>query len=137
MLKFINYAKAFIGKPYVWAGDGSGKKGGFDCSGLVLECLYAFGLYKGPDLTASGILDMALKKGWKVGQKAKEGDLLFFGKKNKIIHVAICIEDGFMIEAGGGGRSSDNILTSTGMVRKRPIAFRKDLISIVSPIFEK
>ena len=42
-----------------------------------------------------------------------------------------------MIEAGGGGGSSNSIATSTGMVRIRPISFRKDLISIVNPIFEK
>ena len=105
--RFINYAKAFIGKPYVWAGDGSGKKGGFDCSGLVLECLYAFGLYTGSDITADGIRKMALKKSWKEVKTAE------------------------------GGGSSTSIATSTGMVRIRPISFRKDLISIVNPIFEK
>lgn len=134
---FINYAKAFIGKPYVWAGDGSGKKGGFDCSGLVLECLYAFGLYTGSDITADGIRKMALKKSWKEVKTAEEGSLLFFGTEKKIIHVAICIGNNLMIEAGGGGRSSTSIATSTGMVRIRPISFRKDLISIVNPIFEK
>ena len=31
------YAQKFIGRSYIWGGDGSGKcGGGFDCSGLVL-----------------------------------------------------------------------------------------------------
>lgn len=58
----VEYALQFLGKPYVWGGDWSGKfGGGWDCSGLVLECLWAFGLYDGPDTTAQGLYK-ALKK---------------------------------------------------------------------------
>ncbi|MBR4009127.1 MAG: C40 family peptidase, partial [Fibrobacter sp.] len=60
------YALKFVGRPYVWGGDGSGKcGGGFDCSGLVLEGLWALGLYDGKDVTAQGLHDTLCKKGWK------------------------------------------------------------------------
>lgn len=100
-------------------------------------CMLLAYILTGSDITADGIRKMALKKSWKEVKTAEEGSLLFFGTENKIIHVAICIGNNLMIEAGGGGRSSTSIATSTGMVRIRPISFRKDLISIVNPIFEK
>ena len=47
------YALKFVGRPYIWGGDGSGKcGGGFDCSGLVLECLWAFGILPNGDRIA-------------------------------------------------------------------------------------
>jgi len=43
-MSLTEYLKHFIGTPYIWAGDGTGTKSqGFDCSGLVLEGLYALG----------------------------------------------------------------------------------------------
>ena len=45
MRNYLDYALRFIGRPYIWGGDGSGKThGGFDCSGLVLEALKACGI---------------------------------------------------------------------------------------------
>lgn len=127
------YAQKFIGRPYIWGGDGSGKcAGGFDCSGLVLECLQAFGILPSGDMTAQGIYDILYRQlGWHNAPKNKEGsdDILFFGKDTAhITHVAIAISGGLMIEAGGGGSKCKTPATSTGMVRIRPIAWRKDLV---------
>ena len=126
------YAQKFIGKPYIWGGDGSGKcGGGFDCSGLVLECLWAFGKLLKGDLTAQKLHDkLLLEKGWRQGLSIKEGDVLFFGKDlQHITHTALAIGDGLMVEAGGGGSKCKTVATSTGMVRVRPIASRKDLVA--------
>lgn len=128
------YAMKFIGRPYIWGGDGSGKcGGGFDCSGLVLECLMACGLWAGKDATAQGIYEVlyGLEFWRSVGNgREKEDDLLFFGKNTKnITHVAICIGGGLMVEAGGGGSKCKTPATSTGMVRVRPIASRQDLVA--------
>ena len=125
------YALKFIGRPYIWGGDGSGKcGGGWDCSGLVLECLWAFGKLPKGDLTAQGINDKLYAMGWRQGLSVKEGDVLFFGKDlQHITHTAIAIGNGLMIEAGGGGSKCKTPATSTGMVRVRPIASRKDLVS--------
>lgn len=125
------YALKFVGKPYVWAGDGSGKcGGGFDCSGLVLECLWAFGILPKGDMTAQKLNDKLYAMGWRQGLSIKEGDVLFFGKDvHHITHVALAIGDGLMVEAGGGGSKCKTVATSTGMVRVRPIASRKDLVA--------
>lgn len=127
------YAQKFIGSPYIWGGDGSGAKfNGWDCSGLVVECLQAFGIVPQIDLTAQGIYEALCKIGWvAVPSKAvAHDDVLFFGKDLKhITHVAICIGGGLMVEAGGGGSKCKTAATSTGMVRIRPIAWRKDLVA--------
>ncbi len=128
------YALNFIGRPYIWGGDGSGKcGGGFDCSGLVLECLWAFGILPNGDLTAQGIYDILYNQLiWSTPGNGKEkpDDILFFGKDDKhITHVAIAIGNDLMVEAGGGGSKCKIPATSTGMVRVRPIASRKDLVA--------
>jgi cell wall-associated NlpC family hydrolase len=124
-MSFVNYAMKFIGRPYVWGADGSGKfGGGFDCSGLVLECLWAFGLYDGPDTTAQGLHKALKKSGWKEVpfDFIAEGDVLFFGKSvESITHTALAIGEGLMIEAGGGGSKCKTPATSTGKVQVRPI----------------
>lgn len=133
-MSIAEYALKFVGRPYIWGGDGSGKcGGGFDCSGLVLECLMACGLWLGNDATAQGIYDVLYgMEMWNVAcrEREKADDLLFFGKDTKhITHVAICIGDGLMVEAGGGGSKCKTPATSTGMVRVRPIKSRSDLVA--------
>lgn len=57
------YALKFVGRLYIWGGDGSGRcAGGFDCSGLVLECLWALGILPQKDMTAQGIHDAIMDK---------------------------------------------------------------------------
>lgn len=126
------YAMKFIGAPYIWGGDGSGAKfNGWDCSGLVLECLWAFGKLPKGDLTAQKLHDkLLLEKGWRQGLSIKEGDVLFFGKDvHHITHTALAIGDGLMIEAGGGGSKCTSPNKSTGMVWIRPIAWRNNLVA--------
>lgn len=133
-MTLTEYLKHFIGRPYIWAGDGTGPKhNGFDCSGLVLEGLWALGLYTGPDVSAQGLYNYLTKTAvWKEGSvdNARENDILFFGKStSKITHVAVAMGDGLMLEAGGGGSSCKTATASTGFVRIRPI--RKDVIACV------
>ena len=131
-MTIIEYALKFIGRPYIWGGDGSGKcVGGFDCSGLVLECLWAFGKMPKGDLTAQKLHDkLLLEKGWRQGLSVKEGDVLFFGKDlHHITHVALAIGGDLMVEAGGGGSKCKTPATSTGMVWVRPIAWRDNLVA--------
>jgi cell wall-associated NlpC family hydrolase len=130
-MTLTEYLKHFIGRPYIWSGDGTGPKhNGFDCSGLVLEGLWAMGLYTGSDISAQGIYNFFSKK-WKtrLPKNSKDGDLLFFGKSVKsITHVAVALGNGLMIEAGGGGSKCDTASNSTGFVRVRPITNRKDCL---------
>ena len=131
MITLSEYLLRFIGHPYIWGGNGSGScHGGFDCSGLVLEGLWALGILPKGDLTAQGINDKLYSMGWRQGLSVKEGDVLFFGKDlHHITHVAIAIGNGLMVEAGGGGSKCKTAATSTGMVRVRPISWRKDLVA--------
>lgn len=126
------YALKFVGRPYIWAGDGTGaKKGGFDCSGLVIESLQAFGELPNGDWTADGLRKKLASDGsWEeVPPKAvRAGDILFFGTSAKISHVAIAIDEKRFVEAGGGGSKSTTVENSTGFVRVRPVTWRKDLV---------
>jgi cell wall-associated NlpC family hydrolase len=125
-----DYAKCFIGMKYIWGGDDA-SDGGFDCSGLVLECLRSVGLWDLSDTTAQGIYN-TLKH--KYSAKSKEhratlevGDILFFGPTiDSINHTAIFSGFGQMIEAGGG-----NATNKKGMVRKRLLTHRKDFIAFI------
>ena len=133
-MSLTEYLKTFIGRCYIWGGNGSGKThGGFDCSGLVLEGLWALGLYSGTDTTAQGLYNNLVKSAtWRECNidHANDGDLLFFGKStSKITHVAVALGDGLMLEAGGGGSKCTTEENSTGFVRVRPI--RSDVVACV------
>lgn len=131
-MSFVEYALKFIGKPYVWGGDGSGKfGGGFDCSGLVVECLQAFGAVEG-DFTAQALYKHLLALGWaKVPcNLVNASDVLFWGKSEAAVtHVSLAASDCQHVEAGGGGSKCKTAEISTGMVRLRPIAARKDFVA--------
>lgn len=135
---FVSYLERFIGRPYIWAGDGTGAKGGgFDCSGLVLEGLWAFGLYSGGDVSSENLRRWcADKSGWEsvTQKKIQRGDIMFFGKGG-ITHTAVAYGDGLMLEAGGGAQSCVSDGSSTGFVRIRPISRRKDFVVAYRPEF--
>lgn len=133
-MDLVAYAKCFIGRPYIWAGNGSGKcDGGFDCSGLVVECLQAVGvLANGSDYSAKALYRHLLDQGWVKVPRGFEtaSDLCFWGKsEGSIIHVSIVIGPRQHLEAGGGGSGSKTAGTSTGMVRVRPLSSRVDLLA--------
>ena len=100
--KAIWYLCKFIGEPYIWGGDDP--IAGFDCSGLSMEVLVAMGIYSrgGIDKTANGIyLD------FKDNEKPKiyGGCLVFwFNEVGRACHVAMAIDDLFIIHASGGGK---------------------------------
>ncbi len=123
------YGMNFIGMKYIWGGEGPHQEG-FDCSGLVLECLRASGDWGKQDSTAVGIFHTLLNK-WEFLDPSTpsidKDSLLFFGpSRTQINHVAFSIGNGFMLEAGGGDSKSNS-----GMVRIRPIGWRKDLVAIL------
>lgn len=133
-MDLVEYAKCFIGRPYIWAGNGSGKcDGGFDCSGLVVECLQAVGvLANGSDYSAKALYKHLLDHGWVKVHRGFEtaSDLCFWGKaEGSITHVSIVIGPRQQLEAGGGGSGSKTAGTSTGMVRVRPLSSRVDLLA--------
>lgn len=121
----IEYAKTFLGKPYVWGGE-SEKEGGFDCSGFVYNVLKkSISINR---TTAQGYYNLFVSN--EVDKKyINAGDLLFFGKSKKnITHVAIALDSKTMIESIGTSR---NTIKNKGKgVTISNITRRKDLVAV-------
>ena len=108
---FIDCAKSYIDVKTPFIVGASGKPGqGVDCSGLVLQCMYAIGIY--PDgldpVQHSTIEEYNSRLMW-ADPKLKQidrgdilpGDLVFYTRpgSSSVCHVAICVNDEECIEA--------------------------------------
>jgi peptidoglycan hydrolase-like protein with peptidoglycan-binding domain/cell wall-associated NlpC family hydrolase len=90
-----NYARSFIGVPYIWGG---ASPNGFDCSGLVQYVFQHYG-YPLPRTTYEQI-----NIGTQINSSdLAPGDLMFFGVPSAPSHVAIYSGGGKMIEAPQSG----------------------------------
>ena len=89
----VEYAKQFVGNPYVWGGTNLTK--GADCSGFVLSVFKKYGI------TLSHSSRAQANEGTKISaSELKPGDLVFYGNgKGTINHVAIYIGGGQVIHA--------------------------------------
>jgi len=130
-------AKQYLNSEYLWGGNGPFK---FDCSGLVLKCLSDVGILLA-DTTAQGLHDWCFKQNTFYSSNPDEDCLLFFGKSTeKITHIAIAINERFMIEAGGGDSSFKNptqemLRMKDARVRIKDIKRRKDLVDCVKIVY--
>lgn len=86
------YAKEFIGNPYVWGGTSLTK--GTDCSGFVMSVFKKYGVKLPRNSRAQANCGTAIKV-----SEAKPGDLIFYAKGKTINHVAIYIGNGQVIHA--------------------------------------
>ena len=86
------YAKQFIGNPYVWGGTSLTK--GADCSGFVLSVFKKYGISlprtSGSQANAGRKISMA---------EAQPGDLIFYAKGGPINHVALYLGGGQVVHA--------------------------------------
>lgn len=122
MIDLASVGLMFIGTPYVWGGNDLTK--GVDCSGFVCEVSRSVGLLDKRDLTAQGLYKYFVKLS--NYSEVKRNSILFFGRSTKsITHVAIALDEKYMVEAGGEG----SVATDKGYVRIRPIKNRRDLVS--------
>jgi len=125
-MDMVTYALLFVGIPYVYGGNNPEQ--GFDCSGLVNECLRSGGFLDKTDLTAQGIYSK-FRESSKPYTMIKPNTLLFFGyDKRNITHVAIAINGVQLVEASGEGR----VPTNEGLVRVRRIDHRNDLVATIN-----
>ncbi|MCM1268953.1 MAG: NlpC/P60 family protein [Bacteroidales bacterium] len=86
------YAKEFIGNPYVWGGTSLTK--GADCSGFVMKVFQNFGVKLPRNSRAQAQCGTTIKV-----SEAKPGDLIFYAKGKTINHVAIYIGNGQVVHA--------------------------------------
>lgn len=86
------YAKEFLGNPYVWGGTSLTK--GADCSGYVLSIFKKYGVSLPHSSRAQANCGAKISL-----SEAKPGDLVFYGNGKYINHVAIYIGGGQVIHA--------------------------------------
>lgn len=90
--QMVEYAKQFLGNPYVWGG--TSLTNGADCSGFVMRIYEHFG-YSIPRNSRS---QAAYCRSISASQ-LKPGDLIFYGNGSTISHVAMYIGNGLVIHA--------------------------------------
>lgn len=86
------YAKEFLGNPYVWGGTSLTK--GADCSGYVMGVFKKYGVKLPRTSREQANSGTTIKV-----SEAKPGDLIFYGNGKAINHVAIYIGGGQVIHA--------------------------------------
>lgn len=86
------YAKQFLGNPYVWGG--TSLTHGADCSGFVLSIFAKYGISMPRVAAAQATVGTSIS-----ADQLLPGDLIFYGKGGYINHVAIYIGGGQVIHA--------------------------------------
>lgn len=86
------YAKEFIGNPYVWGGTSLTK--GADCSGFVMKVFQKYSVKLPRTSRTQANCGTTIKV-----SEAKPGDLIFYAKGKTINHVAIYIGNGQVVHA--------------------------------------
>lgn len=86
------YAKEFLGNPYVWGGTSLTK--GTDCSGYVMSLYRKYGVSLPHSSRAQANCGTTIKV-----SEAQPGDLIFYGNGKNINHVAMYIGGGQVIHA--------------------------------------
>jgi cell wall-associated NlpC family hydrolase len=118
----VAYAKAQLGKPYVWGANGPGS---FDCSGLTYRAWQAAGLGWG-DMTAAAQYVWLRQRGAAVSGPLQPGDLVFYDADPAAIHhAAIVASAGVMIEAPGQGEQIRQVPIRGGYLAARPGLVRR------------
>lgn len=92
--RIVNYAKKFVGNPYVWGG--TSLTSGADCSGFVQAVYKVFG-YSLPRCSYQQAC-----VGKKVSlSKLRPGDLIFYQRGSRIGHVTMYAGNGMCVQARG------------------------------------
>lgn len=101
----VEYAKKFLGNPYVWGG--SSLTGGTDCSGFTMSLYAKYGYSLPHNAAAQAGVTRSVSS-------PKPGDLFFYSNGSRINHVAMYIGGGMVIHASN---PTDGIKISTAYYR--------------------
>lgn len=101
----VEYAKQFLGNPYVWGG--SSLTGGTDCSGFTMSLYAKYGYSLPHNAAAQAGVTRSVSS-------PKPGDLFFYSNGSRINHVAMYIGGGMVIHASN---PTDGIKISTAYYR--------------------
>ena len=130
----LRVALSYLGTFYRWGGD---DPQGFDCSGLVVECMKSIGkISRKLDFTANTMFTR-----WANGRvdTPEPGDLVFWHSKVNslhITHVEIALNDRLAIGASGGGsktRTIQDAIDQNAFIKIRPFRSRGNLKAFINP----
>ena len=129
--EMVKYAKSFYGVQYRWGGDDTIE--GFDCSGLVIECLQAVGMFPfGQDTDANGLYEYYVSRGT-LPEVPAPGCLVFYFKNGRACHIGIYATMGLYITADGGRSttlSAEVAAEQNAFVKLRPVSSRPEPIFV-------
>lgn len=108
------FAEQYIGNPYVWGGTSLTR--GADCSGFVLSVFRNYGISLPHSSRAQGNLGTAVNL-----SELKPGDLVFYGNRSGINHVAIYVGGGQVVHASNPRTG----ITISGMYYRTPVRARR------------
>lgn len=129
---FLTTALSYLGTPYRWGGD---DPSGFDCSGLVVECLISCGLLSdGDDFTADGLWR---RFGYLEVPRPRAGTLVFWLTDNgRARHVGICLDRHFYLSSSGGVSTTHTVPAAwqnNAWVKIRPLPASANDVHLVDP----
>ena len=137
MRTLIQYALAFVGKPYLWGATGPE---GYDCSGFVYRILQFGGVEGLQRLTAQAFHDFLKNPERNIGTSAQPGAIAFYGpSEGRIDHVCFCVDGQRILGAIGGDQTVTDVETALkkrAFVRGEPLHYRADLVGVLMPKYE-